>query len=62
MARGRLTVAGVCRPTRVVAEWQPPEGWRLLMSFTSPPPGTAQAALAAVAPVKAEATELIFRG
>jgi hypothetical protein len=61
-ARGRMTAAGAPRPTRVVAELLPGGNWRLLMTFTSPPTGAAEAACAAVAPVPAEITQLVFRG
>src|SRR3954454_6017168 len=61
-ARGRLTVAGVPRPTRVVAELGAPGEWRMFLTFTSPPPGATEAARAAMAPVAVEVTELVFRG
>ncbi|HET6815807.1 MAG TPA: hypothetical protein VFH66_01065 [Mycobacteriales bacterium] len=61
-ARGRLASAGVPRPTRVVAAAVTPDTWRLVLTFASPPPGTADEARTALAPVEVEIAELVFRG
>src|SRR4051812_49387797 len=61
-ARGRLTVAGVPRPTRVVAELDAPGEWRGVLPFSSPPPGGPQAAPAAPLSFAGEITPHVLPG